>query len=136
VEIGLYKRCAFVTLEEGATITIGNNTGASGTTFAAGKSITIGNDVMIGAYCTITDTDFHNPDPAKRNDEDVPTRPVVIEDHVFLGMNCMILKGVTIGTNAVIGANSVVMSNIPPNSIAMGNPCKVMLKRNWGRANG
>jgi len=58
-------------------------------------------------------------------------RPIVIHDHVFLGLNCIVLKGVTIGENSVIGANSVVMTNIPPNSFAMGNPCKVILKRNW-----
>jgi acetyltransferase-like isoleucine patch superfamily enzyme len=50
---------------------------------------------------------------------------------VFLGFNCFVLKGVTIGKNSVIGANSVVVSNIPPNSFAMGNPCKKFIERDW-----
>ncbi|MCK5136221.1 MAG: acyltransferase [Bacteroidales bacterium] len=131
--IGLVKRCAFVTLNKGAEIRIGKNTGGTGATIAAFGSITIGNNVLLGAYTTIFDSDFHNPDPGKRDLTDITIRPVVIEDNVFLGMNCMVLKGVTIGKNSVIGANSVVISSIPPNSVAMGNPCKVILKRNWGK---
>jgi acetyltransferase-like isoleucine patch superfamily enzyme len=51
---------------------------------------------------------------------------VVIGDNVWLGVNSVVLKGVTIGKNSVIGANSVVTRDIPPNVIAAGNPCKVI----------
>jgi acetyltransferase-like isoleucine patch superfamily enzyme len=53
---------------------------------------------------------------------------VVIEDNVFVGMRSIILKGVRIGRNTIIGAGSVVTRDIPPNSVAVGNPCKVIMK--------
>lgn len=127
----LHNPCRFTTLMPGAEIVIGNNTGASGAVIIATNSIRIGDNVLIGANCAIFDSDFHNLDPAKRNEHDSTSKPIVIEDNVFLGFSCFVLKGVTIGKNSVIGANSVVMTDIPPDSIAMGNPCKVILKRNW-----
>lgn len=127
----LHHQCRLSTLMPGAEIVIGNNTGASGAVIIATKSIRIGQNVLIGANCAIFDSDFHNPDPTKRYTPDTTSRPIVIEDNVFLGFSCFVLKGVTIGKNSVVGANSVVMTNIPPDSIAMGNPCKVILKRNW-----
>jgi acetyltransferase-like isoleucine patch superfamily enzyme len=131
IEIGLFKPCNFATIRKGARIQIGKNSGATGSSIIAAKSITIGNNVLIGAYCTIIDNDFHNIDPKKRSSNNVAEKPVVIQDNVFLGFNCHVLKGVTIGENAVIGAGSVVISNIPPNSIAIGNPCKVIIQRKW-----
>ena len=133
VRIPLVQRCTFTTIAKGAEILIGTNTGGTAVIIAAASSIRIGNNVLIGAYTTIIDNDFHDPDPDKRESEEFPTRPVVIENNVFIGMNCLILKGVRIGENSVIGANSVVLRSIPPNSIAMRNPCKVVLKRNWGK---
>jgi acetyltransferase-like isoleucine patch superfamily enzyme len=131
VGLGLFKPCTLVTLERGAVITIGNNVGASSLSVAALKSVTIGNNVMLGANTTIVDSDLHNVEPDKRQSTDIPARPVIIEDNVFIGFNCFILKGVVIGENSVIGANSVVLKSIPPNSIALGNPCNVLFKRNW-----
>lgn len=131
VALSLSERCTLVTLSEGAEIRIGNHTGVSGLTVASAGRVTIGEKVIIGASCTIVDNDFHNPDPSKRGLTSIPSNPVEIGDQVFLGMNVMILKGVTIGKNAVIGANSVVMSSIPENAVALGNPCKVLIKRNW-----
>jgi len=54
----------------------------------------------------------------------------VIEDDVWIGANCQILKGVTIGARTVIGAGSVVTKSIPTDCIAAGNPCKVIRKVN------
>jgi carbonic anhydrase/acetyltransferase-like protein (isoleucine patch superfamily) len=51
---------------------------------------------------------------------------VIIQDNVFIGLNSTILKGVTIGSNTVIGAGSIVTHSIPANSVAAGNPCKVI----------
>ena len=127
--IGIYRPCAFVTLNKGAEIIIGKNSGATGVSIVASRNVTIGNNVIIGAFCTLIDNDFHNPDPNKR--KTIVAKPIVIEDNVFLGFNCFVLKGVTIGKNSVIGANSVVISNIPPNSFAMGNPCKIIVERDW-----
>ena len=56
----------------------------------------------------------------------VQTAPVTIEDDVWIGANCQILKGVTIGVRSVIGAGSVVTKSIPADCIAAGNPCKVI----------
>ncbi|MBN1158665.1 MAG: acyltransferase [Bacteroidales bacterium] len=131
VMVGLLRPCTFITLTKNAEITIGNSTGASGVTIVSATKVKIGDNVLIGADCTIVDNDFHHADPNKRIHEGYPSRPVVIEDNVFLGFNCLILKGVTIGRNSVIGANSLVIKSIPPNSIALGNPCKVIIKRNW-----
>lgn len=120
-----------MTLKEGAEIIVGNNTGLSGITVASANRVSIGENVIIGAMSTIVDNDFHNPDPTKRSLEDFPSSPVEIGDNVFIGMNVMILKGVSIGKNAVIGANSVVMTSIPENAVALGNPCKVLIRRKW-----
>jgi acetyltransferase-like isoleucine patch superfamily enzyme len=132
VPVGLQKRCTFVTLRQESEIIFGNNSGGSGITVLAALKIYVGNDVLIGAHSMLIDNDFHHSDPKKRHvSNDIPARPIIIENNVFIGANCMILKGVTIGENSVIGANSVVINNIPRNSIAIGNPCKVVIIKNW-----
>jgi acetyltransferase-like isoleucine patch superfamily enzyme len=128
--IGLHQPCSFVTVGENAEILFGNNSGASGLKIHARSKIIIGNNVLIGSNCTILDNDAHHADPTKREMGIIPSRPIIIEDNVFIGLQCVILKGVTIGKNSVIGANSVVFNNIPENSIAVGNPCKVIMRRN------
>jgi acetyltransferase-like isoleucine patch superfamily enzyme len=134
VHIGLQKRCTFVTRNEKAEIIFGKNTGASGLTVVSCSKVQIGDNVLIGAHCHIYDTDFHHSDPNNRlNKYNIPTRPIIIEDNVFIGFNCFISKGVTIGENSVIGANSVVLNDIPKNSIALGNPCKVIIIKNWDK---
>lgn len=130
VSIGLLQPCAFVTLTENAKIIFGKNSGASGLRIQARSTITIGDNVLIGAGCTILDNDSHHADPHKREQNVIPSRPIHIEDNVFIGLQCLILKGVTIGKNSVIGANSVVFNDIPENSIALGNPCKVIMRKN------
>ncbi len=135
VRVGLQKRCTFVTLRKKSEIVIGKNSGGSGVILLAAIKITIGNNVMIGAHSMIIDNDFHHSDPNKRHQNiDIPARPIIIEDNVFIGTNCMILKGITIGENSVIGANSVVINSIPKNSIAIGNPCKVVIIKKWDLA--
>lgn len=128
--VGLHQPCSFVTMVKGAEIIFGRNSGASGLSIVAYEKIIIGNDVLIGANCSIVDNDFHHQELQKREEDVVPSRPVIIEDNVFIGFHCFILKGVTIGKNAVIGANSVVTNNIPANAIAIGNPCKVIMIKN------
>jgi acetyltransferase-like isoleucine patch superfamily enzyme len=89
--------------------------------------VTIGDNVAVGTNSTIVDTDFHPVDPRLRreNPAKAKTAPVVIEDDVFIGMNCLILKGVTIGRGGVIGAGSVVTKSVPPGMLAVGNPARV-----------
>lgn len=118
------------TLQPGAIISIGKNTGISGGTICAALNVVIGNECLIGANVIIADTDFH-PIKAERrrhnsNWKNIASRPVVIEDNVFIGTGAIILKGVTIGKNSVIGAGSVVTNNVPPNSVVAGNPAKIL----------
>ncbi len=121
--IGVNHKCVISTLQEGASVVIGNNCGFSGTTIGCARSITLGNNVRCGANTLITDTDWHMDDPRSGI-----CKPIVIEDNVWLGINSSVLKGVIIGKNSVIGAGSVVTKNIPANVIAAGNPCRVIKK--------
>lgn len=100
----------------------------TGGTICAEESITIGDHVWVGGNSTITDTDFHPLHLAERlaHPLDGATAPVVIEDGVFIGMQSLILKGVTIGAHSVIGAGSVVVHDIPAGVIAAGNPARVI----------
>jgi len=118
--IGVNHSCVLSTHSERAIIAIGNNCGFSGTVIGAFTSITIGNNVRCGANTIITDSDWHLGDSRTRQ-----PGAVVIGDNVWLGVNAVVLKGVTIGDNAVIGAGSVVNKDIPSNVMACGNPCKV-----------
>ncbi len=121
--IGLNRPCMISTLNSHARIIIGDNVGMSGVVIGCAKEIIIGNNVLIGANCTITDTDWHD----LLQDKD-KTMNVVIEDNVFIGLDTTILKGVRIGRNSIIGAKSLVIGEIPENVIAGGNPCKVIKK--------
>lgn len=114
------------TRRPGARLVIGRGFGMTGGTICAEESITIGDDVWVGANCVITDTDFHPLDLATRlaRPLDGATAPMIIEDGVFIGMNSLVLKGVTIGARSVIGAGSVVTRSIPPGVIAAGNPAR------------
>jgi len=112
----------------GAKIAIGDHCGFTGTTLVAAESITIGNRVLVGANCTIVDTDFHPLTRAGREQDILAGAhaPIVIQDDVFIGMESLILKGVTIGMNSVVGAGSVVVADVPPNVIVAGNPARIV----------
>lgn len=99
------------------------------------ESIEIGDRVLIAHNCNIFDNDTHPKSSKKRNEhfKDIVTRGrqqnpnvsrkgVVIEDDVWIGANCTILKGCTIGKKSIIGVGTVVNRNIPENSVAYGNP--------------
>lgn len=127
--IGLIQPCVFNIATAGGEIVIGDNVGISGATINATRSIRIGNNVLIGSGCLITDTDSHPiiwHDRINNLNEKTANSPVVIEENVFIGARSIILKGVTIGRNSVIGAGSVVVKSIPENCIAGGNPAKVI----------
>lgn len=115
-------------LENGASLKIGNNVGMSSTRMWVHDSVTIGNNVKIGACVLITDTDAHPLDYLARrsSNEGTKSAPIVIEDDVWVGAHSIILKGVTIGARSIIGAGSVVTKSIPADCVAAGNPCKVI----------
>lgn len=117
-----------VYVENGATLTIGNNVGMSSTRMWIHDSVTIGNHVKIGACVLITDTDAHPMDYVARRTtgEGTKSAPIMIEDDVWVGAHSIVLKGVTVGARSIIGAGSVVTRNIPADCVAAGNPCKVI----------
>jgi len=87
--------------------------------------ITIGNNVFIAPnVCLITEE--HAMDVEQRLAGLEYTHPVNIGDNVWICAGAIVLPGVTIGANSVIGAGSVVTKDIPPDSLAVGNPCKVI----------
>lgn len=87
--------------------------------------IYIGDHVMIGPNVTIA-TAGHPIDPDLRRDVAQFNIPVHIGNNVWIGANSVVLPGVTIGANSVIGAGSVVTKDIPANVVAVGNPCRVL----------
>jgi len=126
--LGPNHACILSTRRPDAKLIIGDDFGMTGGSIVCEEQITIGDRVTIGANTVIADTDFHPLDSTQRYEAplDGATRPIMIEDDVFIGMQCLILKGVTIGRGSVIGAGSVVTKDIPPNSIAAGNPARVL----------
>lgn len=116
------------TRSAGAAIRIGHDVGMTGATIVAANAITIGDRVLIGANTTIVDTDFHPIDAAARRRDILAGAhaPVRVEDDAFIGMGCLILKGVTLGAGCVIGAGSVVTRDVPPGAMAAGNPARVV----------
>jgi maltose O-acetyltransferase len=90
-------------------------------------SITIGKRVLIGTGVEVLDSDFHGISIKDRGQTKAEwSKPVVIEDDVFLGSNVRVLKGVTIGKGSVIANSSVVVKDIPTGVIAGGNPARVI----------
>lgn len=122
-------RCKIM-VEKNANLTIGHDTGFNGVLIYSQDSISIGNYVKVGGGTRIFDTDHHPLDWLERrrldNDSLAKHAPIVIEDDVFIGAGCYIMKGVTIGARSVVAAGSVVTKSIPSDCIAGGNPCKVI----------
>lgn len=87
--------------------------------------VTFGDDCFIGPNVSIY-TACHSTDPIERNSRREWARPVSIGNNVWIGGSVVILPGVTIGDNVTIGAGSVVVHDIPSDSIAVGNPCRVV----------
>lgn len=123
----------------GAEIKIGSNSfiGAK-TSIISSDAIRIGNDVLISWGCTLIDHDAHSLYWDKRKDDvaewrqgrkdwsNVARRPIVIHDKAWIGFNSILLKGVTIGEGAVIGAGSVVTRDVAPYTLVAGNPAKLI----------
>lgn len=108
----------------GGRIEVGNRTFLNyGVDISATRLVKIGSDCLVGAHVGILDNDFHEIND--RSTMPAP-RPVVIGDRVWLGNRVMVLPGVTIGAEAVVGAAAVVVNDIPPRSLAVGNPARVV----------
>jgi acetyltransferase-like isoleucine patch superfamily enzyme len=136
----------FVFEKESGSITIGDNSFLGGSTLICIDKISIGSDVLISWGCTIIDNDAHSLNWEQRksdvsdwkkgidrgavgkfkNWQNVNCAPIIIQDKVWIGFNCIILKGVTIGEGAVVAAGSVVTSNVPPFTLVGGNPARII----------
>ena len=119
--------CNF-TVKNGAELRIGSNVGISHLQLTVWSQVVIEDDVLIGSNCMISDTDFHSLDAEDRRNEringqvNVRVKPITIKKGAFIGGRCIILKGVTIGENSIVGAGSVVTKSIPDNEVWAGNP--------------
>lgn len=122
--------------DHGDNIFLGNNVIVGmNCTFVDNQEIRIGDQVMIASNVQIY-TSSHPVSPRERLVADFKergttffrtyARPVKIEDNVWIGGGCILLPGVTVGKNSVIGAGSVVNRSVPANCVAAGNPCRVI----------
>lgn len=134
---------------ENAEIHIGNNTQIGASDLIAASKIVIGDDVIMSWGCTLLDSDNHSISWDDRAGDvqrarlsyiqtkganivkyhawdKCSTSPILIGNRTFIGMNSVILKGVIVGDESVVGANTVIRTAIPPHTICFGNPAVVM----------
>ena len=138
--VSCYAGCSFAIGTNGRC-TVGDFTLMNGALVMAEELIEIGSYCLISWNVGIADSDFHPIDPTQRRIDacalapyykerpprpPIRTAPVRIADNVWIGMNAVILKGVTIGENAVVAAGSVVSKNVAANTVVAGNPAVVV----------
>lgn len=134
--VSVYAGCSFAIQKDGRC-TVGNFTLLNGAIVMAEELVEIGSHCLISWGVGIADSDFHPLEPAQRLVDShalapffkdrpprpkLKTAPVKIGDNVWIGMNAVILKGVTIGDNSVVAAGAVVTKSVPANTIVAGNP--------------
>jgi acetyltransferase-like isoleucine patch superfamily enzyme len=119
---GLFQAYSGLRVEvgPGASLSIGSGFSNSELRLTCREEIRIGEDVMFAEGVLIRDSDDH---PV--NDNGRVTAPIVIEDHVWVGMRAMVLKGVTIGRGSIVAAGAVVVRDVPPASLVAGVPATV-----------
>ncbi len=115
------------TLRIGNGVDIGHNV-----FFTVNQEVIIEDHVNIASFTHIMDSDSHPRDPYLRAQKLPPSRdeikPIRICSRAWIGLGSFIMKGVTIGEGAIVGSNSVVISDVPPFSVVIGNPARVILK--------
>jgi acetyltransferase-like isoleucine patch superfamily enzyme len=123
---------------DGGSLSLGDRTFVGKSTIAIATCIEIGSDVLIAWGCTIVDHDSHairfsdrrqdvsNWYAGSKDWSRVAIEPVVIKDKAWIGLNAVILKGVTIGEGAVVAAASVVTRDVAPWTVVAGNPARVL----------
>lgn len=126
----VFGKTRFRTFSPSSEIVIGDHAGLNGTSITArSRTIRIGAHTKIAPNVIIVDSDFHRAWPPAERDRYPGTEEdagVTIGEHCWIGMNVIILKGVTIGDNSIIAAGSVVVKDIPRDSLAGGAPAKVI----------
>lgn len=127
-------------IEPAGFVEVGDDTQLVGPIFMCGERISIGKRVIVSYNVTVADSDFHPTDPHERKLDAIAnapegdrslrppliTKPVVIEDDVWIGIGAIILKGVRIGAGARIGAGSVITKDVPAGATVVGNPGTVI----------
>ena len=119
-------------------IIIGNNSSAGNGHIDCAQEISIGDDVLISWGCTFIDNNSHSLDRAERKHDlqlwqqgikdwsVVKSAPIVVRDGAWIGCNVIVLKGVTIGEGAIVGAGSVVTEDVPDYTVVAGNPARIV----------
>jgi acetyltransferase-like isoleucine patch superfamily enzyme len=126
--VRLYSTVAMLELgiAPGGSLEIGDRVMINyGTSIGVYQSVRIGNRCNIGTHVMLIDNSFHHLDPERRN-EAPPSEPIVLEENVWLAARVIVLPGVTIGRDSVVGAGSVVTRDIPPGVLAAGVPARVL----------
>jgi acetyltransferase-like isoleucine patch superfamily enzyme len=136
--LGLPHPSVLRVLVRGAQLVLGPSVGMSGTALCAAASIEIGEGTIFGSGAMVMDNDFHVPVGewgwSMETEACGPlARPIKIGRGVFVGARAIILKGVTVGDRAVIGAAAVVTKDVPPLHIAVGNPARVLNREEASR---
>ena len=130
-------------VEPTGRVEVGDDSILVGAVLMCAELIQIGRRVTVSYHVTIADCDFHPMDPELRKQDAVAnspygdksrrppiqTRPVTIEDDVWIGIGALILKGVRIGRGARIKAGAVVTSDVPPGASVEGNPARVVAEK-------
>lgn len=115
-----------IVVNDEATLEIGDRVFINyGCSISASQLIRIGSYCKLGTHVIMMDNDFHYLDPAQRGQRP-PSAPIILEENVWLAARVIVLRGVTIGADSVIGAGSVVNKDIPPGVFAAGVPAKVI----------
>ena len=109
-------------INKGATLKLGGGYINHNLNLSCFESITIGQGVAISENVTLRDSDDHTIVPTSHS----VTKPIVIGDHVWIGMNVTILKGVTIGSGSIIAAGAVVTGDVPENALVGGVPARIL----------
>lgn len=114
---------ATIEVHENATVEIGSAYINTGAVILAAKHISIGQGVLISRHVFIYDSD-HHPIYNENGEIANPARDVVIGNHVWIGLKCIVLRGSNIGDGAIVAAGSVVGGKIKPGVLAQGNPAR------------
>jgi len=127
-------------IEPSGSLEIGDDTILAGAIFMCAESIKVGKRVVVSYNVTIADCDFHPLDSESRKQDAIAnapqgdrgrrpplvSRPVVIEDGVWIGIGAIILKGVHIGSGAQVSAGAVVTADVPAGMMVAGNPARII----------
>ncbi|MFZ4786346.1 MAG: acyltransferase [Flavobacteriales bacterium] len=127
--VNMFSACKIMADRPGAVIRIGEKTRIHASCIHAFERIEIGKNVLIAANCQIIDGNGHDASFENVDDRINTTgssKPVIIEDSVWLATGVVVLPGVRIGRGSIISANSVVNSDIPSMCVAAGNPATVI----------